>query len=185
MWAGKWYITRWIKIEKTERKCCLPLLRIRSGANLRHLSVQCIITKITWLPTLWKYDTHLSNSLGDIRQNHWPMKYRSQWPTFILKSNAGSYWPKIPKYDVHTSNSFQDITQNHWTMKYRSQWPTFIFRSNVGSYWPIIPNNDVHISNGLQDIRQNHWTMKYGSQWPTLFWGHTDSKSKVWCSYSK
>ena len=60
MWAGKWYITRWIKIEKTERKCCLPLLRIRSGANLRHLSVQCIITKITWLPTLPSFRQHLS-----------------------------------------------------------------------------------------------------------------------------
>ena len=57
----------------------------------------------------------------EIWQNHWTMEYRSHRPTFILRSNVGSYWPTIPKYDVHTSNSLQDATQNHWTMKYRSQ----------------------------------------------------------------
>ena len=96
------------------------------------------------------------------------MKYRSNRPTFILRTNAGSYWPIIPKYYVHISNSLQDVMQNHWTMKYRSQWPIFIFKSNFGSYWLIIPNNNVHTSNSLQDIRQNHWTMEYRSQWPTL-----------------
>ena len=99
--------------------------------------------------------------LGDIRQNHWTMKYRSHRPTFILRSNVGTCWPIIPKNDVHTSKSLQDIMQNHWTMKYRSQWPSFIFRSNVESYWIIIPNNDVHISNSLQDTRQNHWSIKW------------------------
>ena len=123
--------------------------------------------------TIWKYDTHASNSLGDIRQSHWTMRYRSHRPTFILRSNVRSYWPLIPKYDVHTSNSFQgimqnhwaikylylfwgkslchteDLRQNHWTMKYRSQWPIFILRSNFGSYWLIIPNNIVHTSNIL------------------------------------
>ena len=58
--------------------------------------------------------------LRDIRQNHWTMKYRSQWPTFILRSNVRSYWLNIPNYDVHTSNSLQDKQQNHGTMKYRS-----------------------------------------------------------------
>ena len=98
----------------------------------------------------------------------WTMKYRSQWPAFILRSNIGSYWLIILKYDVHTSNSLQNIRQNHWTMKYRSQWPTFILRSHVGSYWLIIPKYDVRTSNSLQDIRQNHWTVKYGSCWPSL-----------------
>ena len=54
---------------------------------------------------IWKYDTNPSNSLGDIRQSHWTMKYRSHRPTFILRSNVRSYWSLIPKYDVHTSNS--------------------------------------------------------------------------------
>ena len=56
------------------------------------------------------YDTHASNSLGDIRQNHWTMKYRSHRSTFILRSKVGSYWPIIPKYDVHIPNSLQDVT---------------------------------------------------------------------------
>ena len=86
-----------------------------------------------------KYDVHTSNSLQDIRQNYWTMKYRSQWPIFIMRSNFGSYWLIIPNNIVHTSNSLQDIRQNHWTMEYRSQWPTFILRSNAGSYWFILP----------------------------------------------
>ena len=112
---------------------------------------------------IWKYDTHASNSLGDIRQSHWTMKYRSHRPTFILRSNV-----IIPNNIVHTSNSLQDIRQNHSTMEYRSQWPTLILRSNVGSYWFLLPKYDVHISNSLQDIRQNHWTVKYRSCWPSL-----------------
>ena len=101
---------------------------------------------------IWKYETHASNCLGDIRQTHRTMKYRSHRPAFILRSNVGSYWPIIPKYDVHISNSLQDITQNHWTMKYRS-----------------LPKYDVHTWNSVQDIRQNHWTMKYKSCWPSLY----------------
>ena len=58
-------------------------------------------------------------------KNHQTMKYRSQWPTFILRSNVLSYWLIIPKYDVHTSYSLQDIRQYHWTVKYRSSWPSF------------------------------------------------------------
>ena len=108
-------------------------------------------------------NVNTSNSLQDIRQNHWTMEYRSQWPTYILRS----YWLIIPNNNVHTSNSLQDIRQNHWIMEYRSQWPTLILRSNVGSYWLIIPNNNVHTSNSLQDIRQNHWTVKYRS-WPSF-----------------
>ena len=91
--------------------------------------------------------TFLSNSLWNIRQNQWTMKYRSHWPTFILRSCVGSYWFIIP-------NSLQAIRHNHWTMKYRSQWPTFILRSKVGSYWFIPLKYDVHPLNSVQDTRQ-------------------------------
>ena len=57
-----------------------------------------------------------------------PQKYRSQWPTFLLRPTVGPYWLIILKYEVHTANSFQDIWQNHWAMKFRSQRPTFILR---------------------------------------------------------
>ena len=114
-----------------------------------------------------KNDFHTWNSLQGIRHNHWTMKYRSQWSTFILRSNVGSYWFIFRKYDVHTSNSLKDIRQKHRTVKYRSWWPTFILRSCVGSYWLFIQNNDVYTWNSLQGIRHNHWTMKYRSQWPT------------------
>ena len=38
--------------------------------------------------------------LQDIRQNHWTMKYRSQWPRFILRSNNGLYWLIIPNHQI-------------------------------------------------------------------------------------
>ena len=95
------------------------------------------------------------------------MKYRSWWPTFILKSCVVSYRFIIPNNDVHTWN-LQGIRHNHWTMKYRSQWHTFILRSNVGSYWFILQRMIYIHQIVFKDIRQNHWTMKYRSCWPSL-----------------
>ena len=112
-----------------------------------------------------KYDVHTTNSLQDVSQNHWAIKYRSLWPTIILRSNVGSYWIKIPKYDVHTSNSLQDIRQNHWTVKYKSCWPTFILRSNIGSYWLIIP---------IITVTYIYYEVK---RWVIL-----NHNPKVWCS---
>ena len=132
-----------------------------------YFQVKCHVI-LTYNPKV-RCSYSISNSLQDIKQNHWTMKYRSH-SLFILRSNTGSYWLIIPKYDVHTLNSLQDIGKNHWTMKYRSHWPTFILRSYVGSYWLIIPKYDVHTSNSLQDIRQNYWTVKYGSCWPLTLW---------------
>ena len=108
-----------------------------------------------------EYHVYTSNCLHNIRQNHWTMKYRSQWSNFILKSSIKSYWLISPRYHVHTSNSLQNIRQNHWTMKYRSQWPTFNLMSNIKSYWLISPRYHVYKSNSLQDIRLNHWTLTY------------------------
>ena len=115
------------------------------------------------------YDVHTSNSFQDITHNHWTMKHRSQWPSFIFRSTVWSYWLINPNNDVHTSNSLQDTRQNHWTMKYGVTMTYFIFRSNVGPYWLIISKNDVHTPNSLQDTRQNHWTMKYRSCWPSPY----------------
>ena len=123
-----------------------------------------------WL-FITKYNVQTSNSPQDIRQNHWTMKYRRQWPINILRTWCQIILTHSPTVWWSTLKSFQDIRQNHWTRKYRSQWPTFIFRSNIGSYWLIIPKYDVHAANSLQDIRQNNWTMNYRSQSRTLFFG--------------
>ena len=105
-------------LSKITRPCiyrsCWPVFILRSK-----FESHCLI--------IWKYDTHSSNSLWDIRQNHWTMKYKSQWPTFILRSNVGSYWFIIPNKDAHSSNNLQDIMKRQWTMKYRSHWPAFYF----------------------------------------------------------
>ena len=124
-----------------------------------------------------KYHVYTSNSLQDIRQNHWPMKYRSQWPTFILRSSIQSYWLIIPRYHVYKSKSLQDIRQNHWTLKYRSKWPTFILKTSIKSYWLIIPRYHVYTSNSLQDIRQitEPWNISHSDR--LLFWGQASSNT--------
>ena len=90
--------------------------------NIGHVDIFTLRSKFGHCLIIWKYNNHASNSLGNIKQNHWTMKYRSHWPTFILRSNVGSYWLIIPNNNVNTSNSLQDIRQNHWTVKYRSCW---------------------------------------------------------------
>ena len=81
-------------------------------------------------------------------QNHWTVKYRSLWPTFILSSKVVSHWLIIKTFDVHSSNSLQDTRKNHWTVKYRSWWPSphdtqlnFIRLSEV---WPSSSINCLH-----------------------------------------
>ena len=80
------------------------------------------------------------------------MKYRSQWPTFIVRSNVVSYWLIIPKYDVHTSNSLQDIRRNHWTVKYRSCWPSLydpqVHVTRLSHVWPTICISCFHNRKG-------------------------------------
>ena len=64
----------------------------------------------------FRYDVHTSNGLQDIRQNHCTMKYRSRWPTFILRSCVRSYWFIIPNDDVHTWNSLKGIITGPWNI---------------------------------------------------------------------
>ena len=120
---------------------------------------------MSYRPIIPKYDAHTSNSLQDIRQIQLTMKYRSQWPTNILRSDVRSYWLIIPKYDDQPLNSFQDIRQNQWNLGYS------VLQIFWGQTLVILTHNPkygVHIPNSLQDIRQNYWNMKYKSQWPTF-----------------
>ena len=131
-----------------------------------------------------KYDICSSNTIKDIRQNHWTMKYRSQWPTCISRSNVMSYRLIIRKYAVHTANSLQGKFSGTWNI---GQWSTNILRSHVGSYWLIIPKYEVQLLYNFQGIRQNHWTMSR-SQCATniLRWNIILTHNpKVWCSYTK
>ena len=66
-------------------------------------------------PDPTKYDLHPSNSLQDIRQNHWTMKHRPRNDANLCVTLIHN-----PKYNIPQSNSLQDIKQNHWPTKYRS-----------------------------------------------------------------
>ena len=69
--------------------------------------LHCFTSKATlcWL-IITKYNVQTSNNLQNIRQNHWTMKYRSQWPINIFRSNVRSYWLIVPKYNNQLLNSF-------------------------------------------------------------------------------
>ena len=47
-----------------------------------------------------KYDLQPSNSFQNIRQNHWPMKYRSQIYIYFMRSIFVSHWPIIPSMTI-------------------------------------------------------------------------------------
>ena len=136
-------------------------------------------SKATWV-ILQKNDIDTSNSLRDIKQNHWTMKYRLL--TYIYYENKGHvsliHYPQV----WHSSNSIRDVKQNQWTMKYRSLWPTFFFRSKIMSQWLIISKYYIHPSNSLQDIKQNHRTVTCRSCSPWLYnpWVNVIKSSDAW-----
>ena len=112
-----------------------------------------------------------------MKQNLWTVKYRSCWPTFIIRSKVVPHWCDIPN-EVHQWLCLQYIGQNQWTLKYRLLWPTTIMRTKFASNWVIISKYDVQPNK--QDMKQNYWT--YSLKDLHLLWGqllhHTDSTIK-------
>ena len=54
------------KDEKTRRNIYLLLLKTSVWKEVRHFSVQCILTETTWLPTLIKENHECSNVVANI-----------------------------------------------------------------------------------------------------------------------
>ena len=107
---------------------------LRKITDTKYRSLTYIFYKVNLYVTLIhyiKYDLHPSNSLQDIRQNHWTMNYRSQNHLCVTLIH-------YPKYNICPSNSLQVIEQNHWTMKYRSLTYIYFMRSIFVSHWSII-----------------------------------------------
>ena len=81
--------------------------------------------------------TFLHQIVFKICQNHGIMKYRWQWPRYILRSiieSHGTYVYSWYMYVISPSNSLRVIRQNHWTVKCRPHWPRHIFMSTIGSH---------------------------------------------------
>ena len=94
------------------------------------------------------YDIHPSNTLEDIRQNHWTMKY------IFYEVNLCTILIHYPKYNITTSNSLQDtcIKLNHWTAKNRSRTDQHIFHEVYHCVTLMrYPKYDVYPSNNLED----------------------------------
>ena len=118
-----------------------------------------ILSKITWprnighWPTynnevnLWfalihypTYDIHPSNTLEDIRQTLFTMKYVTDPQIQVFyEVSLCTILIHYPKYNITTSKS-QDIKLNHWTAKNRSLTYIYFMRWIFVSHWCIIPN---------------------------------------------
>ena len=120
------------------------------------------------------------------------MNYRSQWPTFILRSNVRSYWLIIPKYDwsVRVAERLALPTSDHGVMGsnpagsevlpepkqhfiaqslscspfHRLEMTEILLKGRKTLTHPSIQSMIFIHQISLQDIRQNNLTMKYRSQ---------------------
>ena len=112
------------------------------------------------------YDVHTSNILQEIRQNHWTMKYRSQWPTFILGERGGSVVEcRTPEREVRGSKPTAAVLcpwARHFTPR---------------KYWLI---TQEAVAPSRHDWKIVDWDVKPQHKQTNkhLFWGHTDSKSQ-------
>ena len=84
-----------------------------------------------------QYSIHPSNSLQDIRRNHWTMKCRSLTHIHLMRQIFALHGTSIPIITIVHHLVFK-IWQNHWTMKYRSLTYIHKFRSVFVSHWTNI-----------------------------------------------
>ena len=65
------------------------------------------------------------------RKNCWTRKYRSLWPTFIIRSITAT--DSLSKSLMFIHEIVLKIWSKiwHWTVTYRSLWPTFIMMSSI------------------------------------------------------
>ena len=121
-------------------------------------SLNCEIYRLYWWPRYILRSiirTHGSYNLGMTflhqivlqlwGKNHWTMKYRSHWPTYIsvlinlVTQNL---------YSMHAllHHKVLKTKQNHWTMKYRSHWPRYnYFEVNYRVTWNLYSRYDISI----------------------------------------
>ena len=86
-----------------------------------------------------KYNIHQSNSLPDIRQNHWTTKYRSVTYIYFMRSIIASQWTIIPRTTfIHLI--VLKVLNKITGLKYRSLTHIYLIRSILVSHWSIIPS---------------------------------------------
>ena len=67
-----------------------------------------------------KNDAFLVDRVGEIRQNHWTMKYiNSDLQKYEVTRSVKL--KKYTKYDAYLIDRNRATRQTHWTLKYRSQ----------------------------------------------------------------
>ena len=94
------------------------------------------------------------------------MKYKSNWPTYTLRSHFLSH-----KTNILGMTFLYQIVFDIWgiitvSWIYMSHWPNYILMSLFVSHGTNIKGM-TFLHQSLRDIRHNHWTMKCRSIWPT------------------
>ena len=109
-----------------------------------------------------KYNISPSNSLQDMKQNHWTIKYRSLTYIYLIRSIYMSHWSIMPTMMFIHQIILRILSKitSPWNIGHVD---IFTLRSKFGSHCLIIWKYDTHASTSLRDIRQNHWTIKYRS----------------------
>ena len=113
-----------------------------------------------------RYDISLSNSLRDIRHNHWTMKYRSNWPTYILRSHFMSQETNIQGMAFLYQKVFEiwDIITGPWNIGHTD---LIIFWGHSSCHMQLIFMIWLFSIKYSLTYKHNHWTMKYRSNWST------------------
>ena len=112
-----------------------------------------------------KYNISLSNSLQDIKQNHWTIKYRSLTYIYLMRSMFVRHWSITP--------TMMCIHQIILKILSKITRPWTIGHVDLYLFWGQSLGHNIALSKNMTlihqialDIRQNHWIMNYRSQWP-------------------
>ena len=115
----------------------------------------------------YMYNISPSNSLQDIKQNHWTIKYRSLTYIYLMRSIFVPDWSTLPiMMFIH-----QIILKilNKITIPWNiGHVDLYLFWGQGLGHTFSLTENTTHIHQIVWDIRQNQWTMKYRSQWHTF-----------------
>ena len=103
-----------------------------------------------------KYNISPSNSLQDMKQNHWTIKYRSLTYTYLMRPIFVSHW-----FIISTMMFIHQILLKI-LCNITISWNTghvdlYLFWSqSLGQTVSLSEKNDTHPLNSLWNIRQNH-----------------------------
>ena len=135
-------------------------------------------------PLYPKYNISPSNSLQDMEQNYWTVKYRSLAYIYLMMSIFVSHRSNIPTMMfIHQIflKILSKITRS-WNIGHVD---LYLFWGQSLCHTVTLSKNMTLIHQIVFDIRQNQWTIKYVTVTYIYFEVILTHNPKGWCSYIK